>query len=264
MPSLFPGMDPFIESQKWKGFHASFIPNIGAALTAVVRPRYVVDIEENVYLAREDGDLLRIIAPDLAIVQKTGWLETTDGAIAVETEPALLTLPAIDPVVEPYLVIRSCGNDEVVAVIELLSPTNKQSRDGRTEYLAKRNLVLHSDASLIEIDLLRAGKRLPTVETLPKGDYFAFVTRVEQRPKVEVYSWPLERRLPTIPIPLAEGDPDVMLDLQAVFDTTYDRAGYDYSLKYSKPVEPPLTERQKVWVAEMLAKMKVTETSSKD
>ena len=254
MPSPFPGMDPFIEHQKWRSFHTRLLTIIGDALMPVVRPRYVVDIEENVYLAREDGDLLRIIAPDLAVLQKTGWLETTDGSIAIETEPAVLTLPAIDPVEETYLVIRSRENDDVVTVIELLSPTNKLSRDGRTEYLNKRNTVLHSAANLVEIDLLRGGKRLPTVEPLPKGDYYAFVTRVERRPKVEVYSWPLERRLPTIPIPLAEGDPDVSLDLQAIFDTTYDRSGYDYALNYQKPVEPPLTESQQAWVAEILAK----------
>ena len=254
MPSPFPGMDPFIERQEWRDFHSSFIPNIKVALTALVRPRYVVHIEENVYLAREDGDLLRVIVPDVAIKQKTGWLETTDGAVAVESEPALLTLPAIDPVEEINLVIRSRENDDVVTVIELLSPTNKLSRDGRTEYLNKRNTVLHSEANLVEIDLLRGGKRLPTVERLPKGDYYAFVTRVELRPKVEVYSWPLERRLPTIPIPLAEGDPDVSLDLQAIFDTTYDRAGYDYALNYQKPIEPPLTESQQAWVAEFLSK----------
>jgi len=202
MPSPFPGMDPFIEEQRWRDFHSTFIPNIKVALTALVRPRYVVDIEENVYLAREDGDLLRIIAPDLAVKQSDGWLETEGGAVAIESEPALLTLPAIDPVEEIYLTIRSREDDDVVTVIELLSPTNKLSRDGRTEYLNKRNTVLHSEASLVEIDLLRGGKRLPTVEQLPRGDYYAFVTRVDRRPTVEVYSWPLERRLPKIPIHL--------------------------------------------------------------
>lgn len=254
MPSPFPGMDPFIEPQRWRDFHSSFIPNIKVALTELVRPRYVVDIEENVYLAREDGDLLRIIAPDVTIKPRTGWLETNDGAVAVESEPALLTLPTIDPVEEIYLTIRSREDDDVVTVIELLSPTNKLSRDGRTEYLNKRNSVLHSEANLVEIDLLRGGKRLPTVERLPRGDYYAFITRVVRRPKVEVYFWPLEQHLPKIPIPLAEGDPDVSLDLQAIFDTTYDRAGYDYALNYSKPIDPPLAESQQAWVAEILAK----------
>ncbi len=254
MPSPFPGMDPFLEIQKWKSFHSRFITNLGDALTSFVRPRYVVDVEENVYVAHEEGDLRKIIAPDVAVMHKEEWLEFADGAAERLAEPAVLTLPAIDPIEEHYLVIRSRDDDVAVTIIEILSPTNKLSRDGRTEYLNKRNTVLHSEANLVEIDLLRGGRRLPTVEPLPKGDYFAFVTRVERRPKVEVYSWPLERRLPTIPIPLADGDPDVSLDLQTVFDTTYDRAGYDYALKYSKPVEPPLSEPQTAWVAEILAK----------
>lgn len=252
MPSPFPGMDPFIERQKWRDFHSTFIPNIKVALTAVVRPRYVVDIEEHVYLAREDGEFLKKIAPDVAIKQQEGWLESNDGTVAVESMPTVLTLPTVETVEEIYLTIRSREDDTVVTVIELLSPTNKL--DGRTEYLNKRNAVLHSEANLVEIDLLRGGKRLPTVERLPKGDFYAFITRAERRPKIEVYSWPLERRLPKIPIPLAEGDPDVSLDLQEVFDSTYDRSGYDYALNYRKPVEPPLTESQSAWVAKSLTK----------
>ncbi len=258
MPSPFPGIDPFIECQKWRGFHSTFIPEVAAALTRQVRPRYVIDIEENVYVSRDDGDLIRIVAPDLAIVQRDGWRDSADGMVAVAAEPTILTFPEVDPIEEPFLVIRSRDGDEAVTVIELLSPTNKSSRDGRTEYLSKRNQVLHSNSNLVELDLLRGGQRLPTVESLPKGDFYAFVTRVDRRPKVEVYSWPLERRLPTIPIPLAEGDPDVLLDLQAVFDSTYDRAGYDYSLKYSKPITPELTAAQIEWVQQQLASVKAS------
>ena len=58
MPSPFPGMDPFIENQRWKSFHSCFIADLGATLTAMVRPRYVVDIEENVYLGDNQLDLL--------------------------------------------------------------------------------------------------------------------------------------------------------------------------------------------------------------
>lgn len=253
MPSRFPGMDPFLESQKWKSFHTRFITNLGDALTTIVRPRYVVDVEENVYVGREGSDLVKAIAPDVAVMQQEGWLEFADGVAESKTAHAVLTLPKVDPVEEHYLVIRSADDDLAITVIELLSPTNKRSRDGRTEYLNKRIAVLQSEANLVEIDLLRGGQRLPTIERLPIGDYYAFVARAERRPKVEVYSWPLEGRLPTIAIPLAEGDPDVQVDLQAVFDTTYDRGGYDYALKYSKPIDPPLSECQSCWIAELLA-----------
>ena len=93
MPSPFPGMDPFIESQKWRDFHHSVITQIRDHLLQQVRPRYVTDIEEN-------GDLRRIIAPDVSVVQKDGWLATTDGGIAVAAEPVILTLPQIDLVEE--------------------------------------------------------------------------------------------------------------------------------------------------------------------
>lgn len=254
MPSPFSGMDPYLEGQKWRDFHHSLITQIRDELLASLRPRYVIDIEENVYLVREEGDLRRVIAPDLSVVQADGWRDSADGGAAVACAPTILTLPSVDPIEESFLAIRSRSNDEVVTVIEVLSPTNKLTVDGRTEYLAKRNSVLRSESNLVEIDLLRGGKRLPTVEPLPAGEYFAFVTRAERRPKIEVYAWPLVQSLPTIPIPLAAGDPDVWLNLQSLFKTTYDRAGYDYALKYTKPVEPPLTESQQRWAAECLAK----------
>jgi len=136
----------------------------------------------------------------------------------------------------------------MVTVIELLSPANKVSRDGRTEYLAKRNALLRSQSHLVELDLLRSGERLPTVEAHPHGDFFAFVSRTERRPQADVYAWNLVQPLPTIPIPLGEGDADVMLDLQSTFNSTYDRAGYDYSIHYDRQVEPDLGTVREKWV----------------
>jgi hypothetical protein len=245
-------MDPLIESQGWKGFHSRFITALGDSLMPQVRPRYVIDIEEDVYLAKEGGLPVRIVIPEISIQHGEGWMDSVEGNLAVAAEPKVVTLPMTEPIEIPYLVIRRRDNDETVTVIEILSPTNKSSRDGRHEYLAKRNSLLRSRAHLVELDLLRGGERLPTVEPHPAGDYFAFVSRVERRPKAQVYSWTLERSMPTIPIPLTDGDPDVTLDLQAVFTTTYDRAGYDYALKYDRAVEPPLEANRLEWIRQRL------------
>ncbi len=250
MPSPFPGMDPFIESQKWRGFHTCFIATIAEALMPQMRPRYVVDVEEDIYLAKEGGTPVKIVIPDVSVVRGNGWMESNDGGVAVALEPTIITLPMTEPIEIPYLVIRRRDNEETVTVIELLSPTNKSSRDGRAEYLAQRNLLLRGRAHLVELDLLRGGERLPTVEPHPAGDYFAFVSRVERRPQAEVYSWTLAHPLPPIPIPLTDGDPDVTLDLQTVFTTPYDRAGYDYALHYERPVEPPLEANQLQWAGQ--------------
>ena len=141
---------------------------------------------------------------------------------------------------QPYLVIRTRRGETVVAVIELLSPWNKKKDSGVAEYLAKRANVLKSSASLVELDLLRGGQRLPTTRPLQGGDYYAFITRPASRPQVDVYGWRLQDPLPTIPIPLAENDTEVHIDLQAAFTTTYDRAGYAYSLHYDSSHQPRL------------------------
>ncbi len=56
MPSPFPGMDPFIEGQRWRDFHTTFITVIREMLTPRVRPRSVVEVEEYVYLARVEEE----------------------------------------------------------------------------------------------------------------------------------------------------------------------------------------------------------------
>ena len=68
MASPFPGMDPFIEGQLWRDFHTRFITVLSEMLMSQVRPRYVVEVEEYVYLAREDESPARVIEPDAALI----------------------------------------------------------------------------------------------------------------------------------------------------------------------------------------------------
>ena len=155
---------------------------------------------------------------------------------------------------ESYLVIRLQETMEVVTVLETLSPSNKRpGGDGRREYLQKRETLLQSQAHLIELDLLRGGQRLPTATPLPPGDYYALVSRRPRGPRAAVYAWTLRDRLPTIPVPLKEGDADVPLDLQAAFATVYDRARYDLSVRYAAELQPPLSADDALWVRELLA-----------
>lgn len=189
MPSPFPGMAPYIEAQRWEGFHTHFIVESAKQLVPRVRAGYAVETEERIYEVRE-----------------------------------------------VYLTVRERESRTVVTVIEMFSPGNKRDgsdgRDGREQYLRKRRSVLQSACHLVEIDLLRGGARMPTVSPLPQGDYFVFVCRAERRPEADVFAWSLRQQLPAIPLPLADGEPDVKLDLQTLFDTVYDGLGYDYALDY--------------------------------
>src|SRR5271157_1336526 len=55
MPSPFPGMDPYLEQEVlWHDFHEKVIPAAAAYLSAQVLPRYIVLIDENMYLPELD------------------------------------------------------------------------------------------------------------------------------------------------------------------------------------------------------------------
>ena len=256
MPSPFPGMDPFVESQWWSDFHHRFIPEVADALSARIRPRYVTIIEEHVYLAHESGTDGGERIPDVSVLQAESEPRPRSAAPGPGVEsgimlaPALRTLSMPELTREVYLTIRQRQSLRVVTVVELLSPTNKQGA-GRREYLSKRAEILESRSHLVEIDLLRGGARLGTTEPLPPGDHYAFVCRQEKLPEIEVYAWPLRDPLPTIQIPLAEGDADVPLDLQRAFTAVYDRAGYHLLLDYEAEVIPALRPSDADWVREI-------------
>ena len=118
--------------------------------------------------------------------------------------------------------VLRAGELELVTAIEILSPVNKQRRhEARAEYLRKRRELLRSAAHLIEIDLLRAGLRPPLDAPVPPAPYYITLSREERRPCVDVWPIQLADTLPTIPVPLAEPDPDVLLDLSAAVAAVY-------------------------------------------
>jgi hypothetical protein len=149
---------------------------------------------------------------------------------------------------DAHLLVREVPSMEIVTVIETLSPPSKRaSSDGREQYLATRDEILQSRTNLIEIDLLRGGKRLPVIG-MPPGDYFAIVSRGFRRPRADVFSWSLRQTLPTISIPLKKGEPEVPLDLQAVLATVYERADYPLTIDYEAPLNPSLNDEDAAWM----------------
>lgn len=243
MPSPFPGMDPFIESQAWEDFHTRAITVVAELLQPNLRGRYSGWVERRVYVEHpiidDSDDELRIA--DVAVVpsRRPSGAAFPAGAVA-SLAPAIGQLAMPEQHREAYIVIRKGDTREVVTIIELLSPANKRpGGDGAMEYRDERESILKTHTHLLEIDLLRGGRRPPMLTPLPQGDYFAILSRGRRRPNAEIYAWPLADRLPVIPIPLAGDDPDVPLDLQTVLNTVYDRAGYDEMLDYTAPLQPP-------------------------
>jgi len=245
MPSPFPGMDPFLAGEDWPDFHLAMIAEIRSVLVAQIRPRYIARAERRVFV--EHADETTLIRPDVTVAHdESGRAAPPVASTASATlEPISIALPIPVKHEEPFLTIRLTDTREVVTVIELLSPANKRpGSDGRREYIAKRESVLQSGTHLVELDLLRGGRRMPTLRPLPACDYLATISRVSRRPTAEIYAWTLRDRLPSIPIPLDAPDPDVHVDLQQAFTRVYDETGYDYSLDYGRTLDPPLTAEE--------------------
>ena len=165
-----------------------------------------------------------------------------------------VTLPVEVQVEEWYLEVRAVGTGKLVTVIEVLSPANKSAGPGRKEYLRKRNRVLNTRTSLVEIDLLRGGRPMPLVGEPPAGiPYRIVVSRGASRPRARLYGFGIRHPIPTIPIPLLPKDPEPSLDLNSVLHALYDRARFDLRLDYSKPAVPPPSEEDAAWARDILS-----------
>ena len=252
MPSPFPGMDPYIEDQEWSDFHARFNMAISDALAPRVQPSYFVRVERRVYVEHglESEDQVRFA--DVSVVWSGGEAPIASPSTGTMFAPVECLLPSPQEQRETYLVIREQRTLEIITIIETLSPANKRaSIDGREQYLENREEILRSRTNLVELDLLRGGKRLPVIAP-PAGDYFAIIRRGHHRSRrADVFHWNLRQPLPEIKIPLKEGEPEVPLNLHQVFTTVYDRARYQLSLDYTAQLKLPLADQDLAWVAEV-------------
>jgi len=153
---------------------------------------------------------------------------------------------------ETWIEIIHRPDRSLVTVIEILSPSNKRG-DGYIEYQTKRLGILKQRAHLVAIDLLLGGRRIELDRELPEGDYYAYVTREDGRPMVDVYTWSLRDGLPTIPIPLKAPDADIGLNIAEVFGITYERGRYARSLRYGGALPGPVDPALMNWVNERVA-----------
>lgn len=253
MPSPFPGMDPYLEGSEWQSVHTELSSEIARQLAPKVRPKYIVRPARRFVaeLPADIGIAVESAYPDVSVLHPGRAGALTMSPAPVMEAPLQIATVISERVPHITIEIRDVTNRELVTAIEVLSPTNKRG-EGYREYLDKRSRTLLSFTHLIEIDLLRKGKRVPMQKPLPPAPYFAFLSRAGRRPIVDVWPIELDMRLPVIPVPLLPDDPDVELDLQLAFNTTYDALGFDLSVDYTHPPEVPLEGEAAAWTEQCL------------
>jgi hypothetical protein len=245
-------MDPYLEGSLWMTVHTQLSAEIARQLAPKLRPRYLaLTTERFVYEEPESVAIATVnVYPDVSVT--TAKFSAGSDESGVATAP--LTLQTVIPTPIPHVTveIRDTAGRELVTAIEVLSPTNKRG-EGYGEYMAKRRRILLSQAHLMEIDLLRRGRRVPMREPLPPVPYFVFLSRAEHRPLTNVWPIRLDESLPSVPVPLLPGDRDVILELQLALSNVYDLLGYDLAVDYHKPPEVALEPELESWVASRLS-----------
>ncbi len=256
MKSPFPGMDPYLE-QHWPDVHHGLITYARDQLQPKLPKQLRARMEERVFV-ESDAPEYRAFFPDVHVVERGGAREPVSApASDVAVEDPLVVRLDDDPLSQSYIEIIDAGSgNRVVTVIEFLSPSNKVPGEGQDLYLRKQREVRAAGASLVEIDLTRAGRRImllppPRIPRSYRTTYQVCVLRGWAPRKVEVYRAPLERRLPVIRVPLRETDADVTLDLQTLIEQCYQNGRYD-DLDYQVPPIPSLEAPDATWADELL------------
>ena len=127
MPCPFPGMDPYLEkSQYWADFTPQMLVALRNSLNPKLLPRYEALIEEYLVVTRDDIRLHKI-KPDVTISATPQWARGgTSGAAVVDPTVVELDYPELDPMTQRVMKVIQRSNGQVVTVIEILSPANKE------------------------------------------------------------------------------------------------------------------------------------------
>lgn len=259
MPSPFPGMDPFLDSQDYfPSLHSSMITYLQEILQERLPEGYYATSRERVWIDTSR----RWIEPDIQVGRTSKKPKKTPAAaVASLVKPVIVTIPH-DEHVEPFLEVFKKRGDKkrLVCTIEILSVTNKMpGGKGQKLYRRKQCEVLERKIHLVEVDLPRTGNHSTAValdwaqEKTGEFDYHVCNRRFNRFEEFEVYRILMRQSLPTIAVPLLPADGDINVDLQAIFRRAYEAGAYQRALDYrTDPVEPPVTAEQDEWIRGVL------------
>ncbi|HVA50536.1 MAG TPA: DUF4058 family protein [Pirellulales bacterium] len=218
---------------------------MSAVLNTTLPPPYYARLQMRPEIGVVDGDTgtayRHRVVPDVAVAEVRRPQAGRGGSTATAALPRTevsdyleITVPD-EPGRHLSIEVRDPRRrHRLVTFIEIVSPANKIIGADRESYLEKHEEVFASDASLMEIDLLRGGRRLlpnPRVrrkvsKLKPPPDYLVLVsrawTRGEGRGTWQVFPVLLRRMLPVVAVPLRVNEPEIPLDLRHVCNRAYD------------------------------------------
>src|SRR2546425_38374 len=99
MPSPFPGMNPYLETEDaWHDFHERFMPLAADEIGQQVGPNYIVKIDEHVYIHDFTTEQRSLVGRADIFVSETPYSTSSGAGAAALVAPAHVVLPAVDVV----------------------------------------------------------------------------------------------------------------------------------------------------------------------
>lgn len=221
MGSPFPGMDPYLEDEKrWPAFQPLLVHSLYQMLLPGLLDRYRARVGERTYTSEE----------------------------------ALFTSVLREEHKEAFIEVRQRADGRLITLLEVVSPANKITAEGRRVYAERRDEVRKMNANIVEIDLVLQGQTL--FECATDGpttwDYAVVVTRWTHPDRYEIYSATLPKRLPRFRVPLASDDRDTVLDLQAAVARAFDQGDFCKCIDYGRDPATRLSDESRRWLDERL------------
>lgn len=257
-------MDPLLESS-WSDTHTRLCTYTADQLQDKLPHDLRARLEEQVQLALPEDEVttqkpvIRFV-PDVTVSESD--FARSGGTAVIEAPPktpvsARSHIVFFDPVTKTRrvsIVDRIAG--KLITTIEFLSPANKTSAVGRSQFRQKQRELLDAGVNLVEIDLVRAGgwAMTPAEEYLPlhlRNPYRIIVVRAELPDEAECYEVKLSEPLPTIAIPLRPTDQDVALEIQPLISEAFEKAAYSTS-DYERAPLPFYSAEENAWVMNRL------------
>jgi hypothetical protein len=232
---------PLYPSRPWESFHSRWANAIGDYLNRILPPRYVSEISTHLG-AQVEADVAEFETRSVESDELPNGPASAE-AVAVQTwapPVATMVMPAVFP---DDLEVRITDLDDdarLVAVVELVSPRNKDRVEARRGFAAKiaaylqrgigvvvldivssRHFNLHNDL----VDLLAPGAdfQMPATAILSAVAYRPVIR--QETPALDVWAHPLTigGELPVVPLALL-GTRAVPLDLNATYEEACRRA----------------------------------------
>jgi hypothetical protein len=232
MPLLDHFHPPLYPLHSWESFHSNWATRLADAIGELLPPEF--QVEEHIHAGR--------LEIDVATYERSGATPTLppNGVTAatlparVWTPPAAaLTMPAVFPDSFEVRIFSTTSGLTLVAVIELVSPGNKDRADERRAFVTKCASFLHRGVSLILVDIVTNRRanlhnemirlmQMPETFLVPETqDLYAIAYRPvlrQERPEIDLWTanFNIGDPLPTLPLRLT-GDLFLPVDLEATY-----------------------------------------------